>query len=356
VVRVKPFFLTFFIIFAGMLLIAACQSATPSPSVVPETPTPPEIAATPTRLPTDTPTPQPEQVVLVYDEAAGFPAGVLLQQALQRLSGESGLELVTVPAVSALEITPGTRLVVVTPPGDGIVELAAGAPQTQFLAVGIPDIQPGENVSVIGPDGERPDLQGFLAGYIAAVITEDWRVAALGVSDSAASLAASNAFLKGAEYFCGLCNPPFPPFAYPLGVNLPAGSAPGDWQAAAAELINQANGVQTVYLALGAGDEALQQYLTEQNIYLLGNQAPPETLRTRWVATVGADPVPALDVLWPRLMAGESGFVENMPVRYTDANPAVFTPGRQLLVDRLLVEMDAGRIDSGIDPLTGQIR
>jgi hypothetical protein len=45
-----------------------------------------------------------------------------------------------------------------------------------------------------------------------------------------------------------------------------------------------------------------------------------------------------------------------MPVRYRDANQAVFTPGRQLLVDRLLVELDAGRIDSGVDPITGQIR
>jgi hypothetical protein len=356
VVRVKTSLILFVFLLAGTFSIAACQSAAPSPTIAVETPTPAEAAVSPTPLPTDTPTPQPEQVILVYDPASGFSAGEALQQALERLAGEAGLDFVTVPSLTAAEITPGTRLVVLTPPGNGAADLISSAPQTQFLVVGVPGLQAAENVSIIGPEGEQHDLQGFLAGYIAAVVTQDWRVAALGVSDSAPGLASSNAFLKGAEYFCGLCNPPFPPFVYPLSANLPAGSAPADWQAAAAELINQTNGVRTIYLAPGAGDETLLQYLTDQNIYMLGNLAPPETLQTRWVATVGVDPVTPLEALWPQLIAGEGGFVENLPVRYTAANPAVFTPGRQLLVDRLLVELDAGRIDSGVDPITGQIR
>jgi hypothetical protein len=45
-----------------------------------------------------------------------------------------------------------------------------------------------------------------------------------------------------------------------------------------------------------------------------------------------------------------------MPVGYNDVNPAIFSPGRQKLVDRLLQDLQAGLIDSGVDPLTGEAR
>jgi hypothetical protein len=37
-----------------------------------------------------------------------------------------------------------------------------------------------------------------------------------------------------------------------------------------------------------------------------------------------------------------------------DANPALFSPGRQQLVEETLSEMLAGRIDTGVDPQTGE--
>jgi hypothetical protein len=337
--------------------LVACRPGGPV-QTVPE-------AGTATLLPTDTvpaptptpsPTPLPEQVLLVSAPAADSSGGARLQEALQNLAVESGLELNIVPSLTPQALGSEVRLVVVAPPGDNLAELAAASPQTSFLAVGIPGLQAGGNLSVIGPQGERPDLQGFLAGYIAAVITDDWRVGVIGLTDVPAGQAASQAFLSGAEYFCGLCNPPFPPFAYPLLAELPAAAAASEWQALADDLTSTEKDVRTIYLAANAGGQDLISYLAGKNINLIGSQLPPNEYKDRWAATVFADPLPALETMWPELMNGSTGLEQPMPVGYNDVNPAIFSPGRQKLVDRLLQDLQAGLIDSGVDPLTGEAR
>jgi hypothetical protein len=199
-------------------------------------------------------------------------------------------------------------------------------------------------VSVITSAGEHAGELGFAAGFIAAVVTEDWRVGVLGVSGSPAN----PAFLNGAVYFCGLCNPPFPPFDYPLQAEVPAGAGAPEWQAAVDTLIAPERDVRTVFIAPGAGDAALLEYLVQKGVFVLGVNPPPPAAQPRWVATVYADAVPALERIWPELLAGNGGQMAEMAVGYTDVNPAIFTPGRQNLVNGMLRDLEAGLLDIGV--------
>jgi hypothetical protein len=60
--------------------------------------------------------------------------------------------------------------------------------------------------------------------------------------------------------------------------------------------------------------------------------------------------------IWPRLLAGEGGFDLSTPLSLGERNQALFSPGRQRLVDRMLTDLLADYVDSGVDPQTGEMR
>lgn len=339
-IRPITLLLTVFLFF----FINACQSGGPvvTPGVEDPTSLPTETAIPPE--PTVTPTAPPERVILVMDPASSSAGGTNLQATLERLAGEAGRQLSVVPGLEVSNLDSGVRLVVMLSPGENLGELSAAAPDTQFVAVGIPGAEPRPNVSVIASGDEQDGALGFAAGFIAAVVTEDWRVGVLGTPGSLAS----QAFLNGAVYFCGLCNPPFPPFDYPLLAEVPAGAGVSEWQAAADGLIAAERDVRTMFVAPGAGGDTLQEYLVQKGVFVIGVNPPPAAALPRWVATVYANPVPALERIWPELLAGNGGQVAEMAVGYTDVNTAVFTPGRQKLVDGMLRDLEAGLLDTGV--------
>jgi hypothetical protein len=84
----------------------------------------------------------------------------MLQALLEELSKGENLLFEIQPTISPAEIGPEVRLVVATAPDPGIASLAAGAPATQFLAVGIPDLAVGPNLSSVGGPGQHPDRMG----------------------------------------------------------------------------------------------------------------------------------------------------------------------------------------------------
>ena len=212
--------------------------------------------------------------------------------------------------------------------------------------------QVAPNLSVIGSGGERADQQGFLAGYLAAVITPDWRVGVISQPDSPAGMAARNGFANGVVFYCGLCRPAYPPFIqYPIFVDLPPG---GDPQAVVDTLVG--NAVKTVYVAPGVGDAALLEALAQAGLQLIGSGAPPQQIASQWVASIRMDEMGAVRQIWPRLLAGEGGFDLSTPLTLGERNPALFSPGRQRLVDRMLTDLLAGYVDSGVDPQTGEMR
>jgi hypothetical protein len=353
--RAYPFVLLL-VLLSGL---AACRAG--QPLATPEAPPAATLPAeSPTALPatievvvaTSTPAPSSAQVVLIALPGSDTGQAAALQDTLSELAAQDGLSFETVTDLSSLTFGPETRLVAALPPDPGITNLAAANPQVQFLAMGIPDVQVADNLSLIGSGGERLDQQGFLAGYLSSVITQDWRVGVISQSDSAAANAARNGFTNGVIFYCGLCRPAYPPFIqYPIAVDLPAGADP---QAAVDTLVN--NAVKTAYVFPGAQSEALLNLLAQAGIQIIASGTPSPQIADQWVAGISMDQMGAVRQVWPSLLAGEGGLNLSTPLALVERNAALFSPGRQRVVDKILTDLLAGFIDSGVDPQTGEMR
>ncbi len=337
------------------LVVSACAGATPSPS--PGTPIPAQPSSTPsaTASPTASPSPTPlvERLILLAPPEADLRLALELEALVQEQASQAGLVAERRAALSSSDLVEAqVRLVVALPPAQQMAELAAGAPGIQFLAVGFNGLVPGPNLSVLGTQGLRPDWQGFLAGYLAAIITTDWRVGVISTGASPAGAAARLGFLNGARYFCGLCRPVRPPFVeYPLFVEVAPGPQPDQWRPAADLVIEQ--GVQTVFIAPEAASEPLLGYLSDAGLTIIGGSPPPGPIGQNWAATVLPDPVPAALGLFPDLLLGTGGVQAALPYRIQDVNPELVTPGRLRLAEAMVGELLEGVVDTGVDPNTG---
>ncbi|MEA3440474.1 MAG: hypothetical protein U9R58_09335, partial [Chloroflexota bacterium] len=336
----------------------ACGKTTAEPeklTTTPDTVEEPTLEVAPTVVTIPTPTESSEIVILLAPPGTEADNAADLQSVLEELSERDNLELQTVSQLSSSDINEDVRLVVVLPPDPGVRALATAAPHTQFLAVGIPGFEPTQNLSVLGALGEQPDRQGFLAGYMAATVTPEWRVGVISSEDTAPGKAAGNAFLNGAVFFCGLCRTASPPYyEYPQIYRLPAGAGDAQWSTAVDYMAG--NAVQTVYVSPESMETELLQYLADSGINIIGSEAPPNTVRDNWVASIEVDWLTPLRALWPRLISGEGGAAEEVLLVITNQNPALFSPGRQRLVNELLVDLQDGYIGTGVDPLTGEPR
>jgi hypothetical protein len=294
--------------------------------------------------------------VILLAPAGSDPAAVQVYQSLlSELAAADNLTFETYTELAEIEFPPGVRLVVLLPPDPGALNLAAANPEVQFLAVGIPGLEAAGNLSVIGSEGDRPDQQGFLAGFLAAALTPDWRVGVISRGDTAEGRAARLGFSNGVVFFCGLCRPAYPPFIqYPQYAELAAGADQVAMQAAADSLIN--NAVETIYLSPGVGDPALLEYLANAGVNLIGSGTPPTQIQPSWIASIQLDAPGALRQVWPRLLSGEGGIALNVPLTLADRNPDLFSPGRQAFVEKMLADLLAGYIDTGVNPQTGEAR
>ena len=340
---------TIFVLLLAFLL-AACNGKTPpaEPSATIETETPPASAVPPTEtlapVPTDTQAPPPLAVLLAPpggDAALADELEALLRPALEG----AGLRLERWQSVGNLpgDLPGELRLLVALPPDPGLVALAAAAPQAQFLAVGIPGLAAGANLSVVGTDGGSADQQAFMAGVIAAMITPDWRVGVLSVSDTPAGTAARQSFLNGAIYFCGLCLPYYGPIVdYPTYAEAPAGAGSAEWQAAVQVLVD--NAVQTVYVAPEVSDPGAWEALRQADVVLLGEKLPSQDLQERWAVSLQTDPSAAVLELVPQLLAGQGGQTISLPLNITGVNEALFSPGKQQRAEEILADLLAGYI------------
>ena len=332
-----PYFLTTALVAAAL---GACTLLAPEQVNSSPTPAPSSSEASPT-----TTSARPSNVVLLVAAPTANTALVAqLKQSLTDLSGSSQLSLQTMENVTAEQLATGPRIVVVTGPDALAAADPAGHPQIQFVAVGIPGLKPGPNLSLIGPDGPIPDQLGFLAGYLAALITPDYRVAAVSAGDTPSHVAASLAFLNGATFYCGLCRPTVPPFkTYPATFPITVDAA-----------TLQAEGIQTAFVT--GDDAATLERLAALGLDLIGNVAPPDAVRAKWIATVVADPDPALREIWQSLLEGQGGRSLPLQPALVDIRSGAVSPGRMRLLADTVAALTLGQIDTAVDPATGQPR
>ena len=305
-------------------LLAACGKTTPPPTTI----LPPTATASPTAPPpTATATLAPPAAVLVTapqaDPALQAAAQAWLQ-ALARKEGERFLAL-----ASGKPLPPHTVVVL----GVGVVP--PETPGARRIAVAPPEKATVKGVQVVHTVTADLPHRAFLAGYLAAVVTYDWRSGLLAAQDEEAAAAA---FEDGGRYFCGLCRPLHPPFlAYPQYA-LAAGGASAEAWGIALQRLTQAR-VKTLALSPAAlamvGDAALPQ-----GVALLALGEIPGGAQAPFVAAIRPDLAAALETLWQH---PDTAAVP-LPLKIEVFDPAVVTPGKLRLAEEVRDKLQKGMI------------
>ncbi len=336
-------------------LPAACGSVirTATPTLTPS----PNPTATATTTPTTTPTSTPPAPVAVLLAAPDADQTLVrsLQSGLNDTVTAAGVRWQVRRKLTVNDLLPEVKLVVAVPPDPGLAELTAAAGSTQFLAIDIPGLQAAPNLTTIGGEGDRPDQQGFIAGVIAAMLSDDWRVGVISQSDTAEGQAAGTGFLNGVTYFCGLCRPAHPPFyEYPLYIALPSTASDAEWQAAANYMVD--HDALTVYIHAGAGDETIFSILAQGGVDIISSGEPPQAASENWVVSLSSDPFPLIQDEVKRLLSGDIGGGQSLavPIQFTNINPNLLTPGKQNVAKQVLSDLQEGFIGTGVDLSTGE--
>jgi hypothetical protein len=125
----------------------------------------------------------------------------LYQSTVYDLAQQSGFRFQVRNTLSEEDLEPTLRVVIALPPdpGPGIAALAAAAPQAQFLAINIPGLTAGGNISVLA-NNVQTDIVAFMAGYIGAMITDDYRIGMIYPDGNAEALSALDAYTNGKAY------------------------------------------------------------------------------------------------------------------------------------------------------------
>ncbi len=321
-----------------VLALAACTPPTPSST---DALIPTVSEATLTSQPSQEPTAAPATLMLVSDSSAAAADVQNAETRLTALAAQNNLRFVKAETLSAADLTTEVKIVVWVGAADGITDLAAGAPQAQFVAITASDLQPAANLNVIHTS---PQNAVFIAGYISTLIAPDWRGAALLPANGPLGDQVQTIFENGGRFFCGRCAPAYAPVVlFPLSAVLPSGSPASAWQAAFDEL-NQ-NVIEVLYVSDAAASPEFLTALKDAGITLIGSQAPSPDLQSNWAATVQMDGVSLLDTLWPDLLAGKPGQAFEAPVTLSDINPDKFSPGRQERVQTMITNLQNGLVD-----------
>lgn len=244
------------------------------------------------------------------------------------------------------------QIVVVLAPFPDLQALAESASETKFLAIGFNDLTPTDNLSVLRSGGGDYDIQGFIAGYIAALITPDWRVGALSLQENPDALAARDGFRTGVKYYCGLCNPKYAPtginYLYPKYIDLPLDATDAQISANVDFLVDRA--VNTYYIVPGAGTQLMYRMLVayEKNIIGPGSDYQDE-YKDYWVLSLEFDLMAAFEEFWPLFIETETGLEHIPPLLLTDINYDLLSEGKVMMVEKIMEEVSSGFIKTSYE-------
>ena len=320
------------------LALTACGRAAPTAAPVP--------TDTPIPAATLTPTPSTPLAMLVIPPDMDQASSDRYQSTIYGLAGASGFRFQVHNTLTAADLAdPSLKVAVVFPPDPGLATLAPAAPHVQILAVNIPGLTAGGNISVLAGN-EQVEIPAFMAGYIGAMITEDYHIGMLAAQGDPNGQIALNAFRNGMTYFCGLCQPfYYVPWAYPQYSEVPADKIATECGGYANQLIVSYK-VYMLYFVGGVATPDCLSYTGTQGVMLIGTSMP-EPRPGGWVATIRPDIVKAIQAAWPNLAAGQGGTAVQSPLGLADVDETLLTPGKLQDAQQVLDNLVAGLIVPG---------
>lgn len=314
--------------------------------------------STPTPVPTDspipsptfTPTPSTPLAILVLPPEMDQATSDIYQKTVYDLAQQAGYRFQVRNSLVELDLDPTLRIVIALPPnpGPGIAALAAAAPQTQFLAINIPEVTAGDNVSVLA-DTTQKDIVAFMAGYIGALITEEYRIGMIIPNENPDALKLLEAYANGKTYHCGTCQKYYlyrdefgNPIDFPQYITIPVDEDPANYGGYAGYLI-QRRSVNFIYVHPDVATPELLASIGSSGGVQVGT-SPQGGIPLYWAASLSPDVIGAIQAAWPNLIAGQGGQVVQSPLTLSDVDPNLLTPGKREKAEKVLADLLAGRI------------
>ncbi|GAB4500401.1 MAG: hypothetical protein OHK003_20560 [Anaerolineales bacterium] len=310
----------------------------------------PEVAV-PTVVPSHTPPPSATPIstlstplaLLILPADMDKTSSDLYQKTVYDLALASGFRFQVRNGITPEDLAdPTLKVVIALPPDPGVANYAPTTPNVQFLAVNIPDVSAGGNISVLAPN-TQVELPAFMAGYTLAMLVDEYRLGMLYPEGDGNAQAALNAFSNGMRYYCGLCDGIYiDPISYPAVLGIPANEDPNKFGGYASILINdkRAGGLY-IYPSLARDD--FLSYVGSQGVLLVGT-SHPEPRPGGWVMTIAPDTIKAIQTAWPQLIAGQGGQNVQSPLGIEDVDTGILSEAKLRLVRETLDALIAGRI------------
>lgn len=301
-------------------------------------------------VPQSTPTRHLPGVILVAPE--DDPTATALGPVLEGLSLDAGLQFEQRTKLPSEDGAAGLKIALIVKPTDNLASLADSWPGTHIIAVGAPGLSPRPNLTVIEPLMDRSHDLGFLGGYLAALVSKNWRVASLSEPETIRGATTRLAFANGAEFLCGLCRPLQPPYPdYPMDFQVPRPGDGSGLQALLAEI--KRDRIDVIYIQPGFNDSDVVDGLANAGVGLIGVGEHGAAPSAPWIATIEEDPGAAVASVWSGALNGESGRGLKMPLRVVVHDATRLTPGRFRLLQLIIEDLELGFIDTGVDPISG---
>lgn len=333
-----------------LLTLAAVLAGCALPLTVRATPTPgPSPTASPRPGATATPTPALPLAILVIPADLDPELSSVYQQLVYDLAHGSGWRFQVLNTLTVPELEPTLRVAVFVRTDPGISALAAAAPWAQFVAIEVPGITPGGNLSIVADaTAGRPDLPAFIGGYIAGMLATDYKAGIILAKGREHTARMYRGFYNGMTYYCGTCNPFYGPFLdYPLAVEIPADAKVSEYDSYANFLIG--NKVDMMYLDPAIAEPELLRYLNGTGVWMIGPFTPAGEYNS-WVASLMPDYPAALRAAWPELELGRGGVTFRAQLTLTNVNSNLLTDGKRALAQQVLDQLLAGLIATGAEP------
>ncbi len=315
----------------------------------PSTPLPPTATPLPSATPAPTATPALPLAVLLLPSNMDENAAQLYQAVVYDLAQQAGLRYQVRNRLSTedLVLEPALKVVIAIGAVEvDLLSLAAAAPHARFLAINVPGVEPQNNISVMRADVSI-EQASFLAGYIGAMLIQDYHIGMILPKDDPQAQRALKAYENGKTFYCGLCSPFAGPFySYPISVEVPSDTPPEQYSAYVSYLMRYQ--VEFIYVYPTLATPEMLEAIATNGLEFITATTLPQTY-PGLVATLRTDPIEAIRTAWPGLLAGQGGQVIPAQLGIQDANPDLFSPGKQARAQEVLQALLAGRIDMGIE-------
>lgn len=194
----------------SMIILNGCSTNEIKTTVIPITESA-ENTPIATNQPTLIPEPveEPDQLIFV-DENLNPNQSIDIQTILQKYALENNLEFVNNNSLDAEQVKK-SLLVFIYPTDENWKNIANESPSTRFIIVSPSEYELPENVyQILTPTSELY----FIAGYLSAMVSDDWRVGAVLPDESIDETQISQIFSNGTKYLCGLCSPIYAPVVF----------------------------------------------------------------------------------------------------------------------------------------------